>query len=87
MAPSKHREWWKRPRLSNKATAYAQITLAALFTGGYFVVLFEFIHGNINVPESLETTFTVLVTFLTAQLGTIVAYFFQRQRTSEEPQK
>ena len=70
------------PRISAQATAYAQIILSVLFTLGYFLVLWEFMHGRVNVPESLEGTFTALVTFLTANLGSIIYYWFQRMRTN-----
>ena len=75
------------PRLTHRATAYAQILLSLLFTVGYFILLNEFVHGRIQVAEKLEPVFTALVTFLTANLGQIIGFWFMRQRTSEDPPK
>ena len=73
--------------LTHRVTAYAQIILSALFISGYFMVLWEFTHGKITVAENLEQTFTALLSVLTAAVLQIVSYWFQRQRTSEEPAK
>lgn len=84
--------WWqvaaKFPaisRLTHRATAYAQITLSVLFSAGYFSLLYEFAKGHVNVPPQMEDTFKSLIVFLTAQLAIIVAFWFSRQRQSEDP--
>lgn len=74
-------------RLTHRATAYAQIVLSILFSAGYFMLLWEFSHGRINVSAPMEDSFKMLLVFLTAQLGTIVAFWFSRQRASENPPK
>jgi len=71
-------------RLTHRATAYAQIVLSIMFSAGYFMLLWEFSHGRIQVTDQLEDAFKMLLVFLTAQLGTIVGFWFQRQRTSED---
>ena len=51
------------------------------------MLLWEFAHGRINVSAPMEDSFKMLLVFLTAQLGTIVAFWFSRQRVSETPPK
>jgi hypothetical protein len=75
------------PRLSHKITAYAQIILSAIYTSGYFHVLYDFMHGKVNVPDKMEQTFTTLLGVLTTGEVLILTYWFQRQRTSEDPQQ
>ena len=75
------------PRLTHRATAYAQIILSVLFSAGYFTLLFDFAKGNVHVPPAMEDSFKMLLVFLTAQLGTVVSFWFSRQRTSEEQPK
>jgi len=74
------------PKLTHRATAYAQISLSVMFSAGYFTLLYEFAHGRVQVSQTLEDSFKMLLVFLTAQLGTIVSFWFQRQRVSEDPQ-
>ena len=76
---------WHPPKLTHRATAYAQVILSILFSVGYFALLNEFIHGHVSVSEKMETVFTTLVTFLTANLGQIIGFWFARQRTSDDP--
>ena len=78
---------WHISRLTHRATAYAQIVLSIAFSSGYFLLMFEFAHGHVAVPPQMEDSFKMLLVFLTAQLGTIVSFWFQRQRTSEEQPK
>ena len=74
-------------RMTHRATAYAQIVLSIMFSTGYFTLLYEFAHGKVSVPPQLEDAFKMLLVFLTAQLGVIVAFWFNRQRASEDPKK
>ena len=78
---------WRIPRLTHRATAYAQIVLSVMFSVGYFTLLFDFARGNIHVPATMEDPFKMLLTFLTANLGQVIGFWFSRQRASEDPPK
>jgi len=78
---------WRIPRLTHRATAYAQITLSIVFSAAYFSLLWEFAHGKVQVSDKLEDAFKMLLVFLTANLGTIISFWFSRQRASEDPPK
>lgn len=68
--------------LGDKATAYAQVILSVVFIGGYFICLWDFIHGHIHTPVEWKETLQALITLLTASVLQIVGYWFQRQRVS-----
>lgn len=69
--------------LSDRVTSYAQIVLSVVFIVGYFLVLKDFIHGNIKVSPEWKETLQVLLGVLTANIGVIISYWFSRQRASE----
>lgn len=73
--------------MSHKATAYAQIILSILFLVGYFWVLTDFIHGKIQVAPEWKDQLGILLGVLTGSIPNILAYWFQRQRTSAEDAK
>lgn len=68
--------------MSDKATAYAQIFLSVLFVGGYFITLWDFIHGRISVPIEWKETLQNLLALLTAAVLQIIGYWFSRHRQS-----
>jgi hypothetical protein len=83
----KAKSGYRVPHLTHQATAYAQIVLSGMFAIGYFTLLYEFAHGHVQVPPQLEDAFKMLLVFLTANLGTIISFWFQRQRVSMDPPK
>lgn len=58
----------------------AQVVLSAIFIGGYFVLMYQFMVGNVHVPETFKDAFLTLLGVLTAGVGLILSFWFQRQR-------
>lgn len=65
----------------------AQVVLSVLFIGGYFYMLYLFMMGHVLVPDSFKDMFLTLIGVLTAGVGTVLSFWFQRQRerTQETP--
>lgn len=68
--------------LDPKFVAVAQILLSVVFIVGYFFVLALFILGYIQTPPTWKDALTALLGVITGSLGTIVGYWFSRQRQS-----
>lgn len=68
-------------------TMTAQVVLSALFIAGYFFLLWEFMRGNVKVPVDYKEMFIALLGVLTAGVGTILAFWFSRQRPQDSPAK
>jgi protein-S-isoprenylcysteine O-methyltransferase Ste14 len=66
-------------------TMTAQVVLSALFVGGYFLLMYQFLIGNVHVPEAYKDAFITLLGVLTAGVGLILSFWFQRQRPQESP--
>ncbi len=62
----------------------AQVILSVLFIAGYFWLLIEFMRGNVRVPVDYKEMFMVLLGVLTAGVGTILSFWFQRQRPQDQ---
>ncbi len=73
--------------MTDKATAYAQIILSIVFIAGYFMVLSDFIHGNIKVGIEWKDTIGALLAILTASVLQICNYWFSRHRDSKPEEK
>lgn len=58
----------------------AQVVLSAAFIIGYFFLVREFMKGNVHVPSDFKEAFIALIGVLTAGVGQILSYWFQRQR-------
>jgi Zn-dependent protease with chaperone function len=58
----------------------AQVVLSGLFIAGYFFLLWQFLEGNVKVPADYKDMFMTLLGVLTAGVGTILAFWFSRQR-------
>ena len=71
--------------MTHKETAYAQILLTLVFLGGYFIVLHDFISGNVKVPLDWKDTLQALLSVLTGGILLILNYWFARQRQSNDP--
>ena len=71
--------------MTHRETAYAQVFLTLLYFVGYFLTLHAFIEGRIKTPPEWRDTLAALLSVLTTGIPLILAYWFQRQRTSENP--
>jgi uncharacterized protein YneF (UPF0154 family) len=60
----------------------AQVVLSAVYIGGYFWVLREFMTGHVKVPGDYKELFSGLLGVLTAGVGIILSFWFQRVRSS-----
>lgn len=63
----------------------AQVVLSAVFISGYFLLMYQFMVGNVHVPEAFKDAFLTLLGVLTGGVGTIIAYWFSRQREQTPP--
>jgi hypothetical protein len=54
-----------------------------LFIGGYFITLWDFIHGKISVPLEWKDTLQALLSLLTAGVLLILHFWFTRGRADE----
>lgn len=58
----------------------AQVILSLAFIVGYFYLLREFMVGHVKVPADYKEMFMTLIGVLTAGVGMILSFWFQRQR-------
>ena len=70
--------------LSHLGTAYAQVSLSALFIGGYFAVLLLIMTGVVHIPSELRELIGNLLSTLTAGVLLILNFWFARQRQSTD---
>lgn len=63
----------------------AQVVLSAMFIGGYFLILWRVLHGEIMPPEEYKDVVITLLGVLTAGVMLILNYWFQRQREQTPP--
>lgn len=63
----------------------AQVVLSLAFIVGYFYLLREFMIGRVKVPADYKEMFMTLIGVLTAGVGMILSFWFQRQRESQPP--
>lgn len=63
----------------------AQVVLSAVFIIGYFLILWRFLDGDIRVPVEYKDMVMTLLGVLTAGVGTLLAFWFQRQREQTPP--
>lgn len=69
--------------MNARAIAFAQIALSIIFIAGYFVLMYQFLAGNVKVPVEYKDMFTALLGVLTAGVGTILAFWFSRSREKD----
>jgi len=67
---------------SDRVIAAAQVLLSAIYIGGYFWTLARFLDGNVQTPEGWKEVMVAIIGSLTAGVGIILAFWFQRTRTS-----
>ena len=62
----------------------AQVVLSVTFIGGYFFLLYKFMGGSVFVPADYKDMFVTLLGVLTAGVGMILSFWFQRVRGSTD---
>ena len=62
----------------------AQVVLSGVFIIGYFVILHKFVAGAVNPPPEYKDMVIALLGVLTAGVGTILAFWFSRQRPQDQ---
>lgn len=63
----------------------AQVVLSAVFIGGYFLVLWLFMKGQVGVPETYKDSFLTVLGVLTAGVMLILNFWFSRHREQTPP--
>jgi hypothetical protein len=71
--------------LTHRGTAYFQATLSVVFILGYFFVLTLFLFGIVKVPGEYHDMMITLLGILSGSVGSLMNFWFSRQRTSEDP--
>lgn len=71
--------------MTHRETAYAQVLLTIVYFVGYFFTLHAFIEGRVKTPPEWRDTLGALLGVLTTGIPLILAYWFQRQRQSSDP--
>ncbi len=59
----------------------AQVVLSGVFIAGYFFILHLFVSGKASPPPEYKEMVISLLGVLTAGVGMVLAYWFQRQRS------
>ena len=67
-----------------KTSITPQITLSALYTAGYFVVLYMFLVGDVTVADSMKAEFNLILGVLTAGQVQIMNFWFGSSSGSKE---
>ncbi len=63
----------------------AQVVLSVGFVGGYFALVWQFMVGNVHVPDDFKDAFLTLLGVLTGGVSLVLSYWFSRQR-EQSPQ-
>jgi len=63
---------------------WPQMTLSALFVGGYFVIMALYISGHVSIPPEIKDTVTVLIGIMSASVTAIMAFWFGSSFGSRE---
>lgn len=63
---------------------WPQISLTALFTVGYFVVLIVLLKGSVSIPADSQPVVNVVIGVLTAGMSTVLAFWFGSSVGSKE---
>jgi len=63
---------------------WPQMTLSALFVGGYFVILYAYITGHVTIAADMKDTATVLIGIMSASVTAIMGFWFGSSFGSRE---
>lgn len=69
--------------MTPRIISVAQIGLSAVFLIGYFVILVLFVTGHIKTPPEWKEALIALLGVITGGVGTILAFWFARNREKE----
>lgn len=73
--------------MNPRETGYMQGLLTILYLVGYFLTLHAFIEGRVKTPPEWADTVQSLISVLTAGVLSIIYFWFNRSRnTQESPQ-
>lgn len=72
---------------TERLIGFAQISLSVLFLVGYFGILALFLFGIIKTPAEWKDALTALLGVLTAAVGTVMSFWFNRYRPVGESPK
>lgn len=70
--------------ITDRIVAGAQVALSVIYIGGYFAMLWLFLMGHIRTPVEWKDQLGVLIGVLTAGVGVILNFWFQRSRPQEK---
>lgn len=65
----------------------AQVVISVSFIGGYFLLMWQFVKGQVHVPTDFKEMFMTLMGVLTSGVGIILAFWFARARGSTDATK
>jgi ABC-type tungstate transport system substrate-binding protein len=68
--------------VSDRAIAIAQVSISIIFLVGYFFLLGMFVLGKARVDPEYKDIVNSLLSVLTAGVGAILYFWFQRTRPS-----
>lgn len=72
--------------MTHREVGYMQGLLTIVYLVGYFITLHAFIDGKVKTPLEWQDTLKALLAVLTAGVGTILYFWFNRSRNSTDPQ-
>lgn len=72
--------------MTDRAIAIAQVLISVLFLAGYFSLLGMFVLGMAKVDPEYKDIVNSLLSVLTAGVGGILYFWFQRSRQNQNAQ-
>lgn len=63
---------------------WPQMTLSALFIGGYFAIMYAYIGGKVAIAPEIKDTVTVLIGIMSASVTAIMGFWFGSSFGSRE---
>lgn len=68
--------------LTSNVTAYAQVFITVAFLCGYFVLLWDFVHGHVAIPVEWKEQIKTLLDILTLSVTQVIYFWFSRHRAA-----
>lgn len=72
--------------MTRREVGYMQGILTLVFFWGYFITLHDFVQGQIKTPVEWQDTLKTLLGALTAGVGAIIYFWFNRSRENTSPE-